>query len=411
MLVGLICLCCLVWQGLRQVNLRRKGAGDDRWKWAVFLVMWALLPPLILIFLSHVWRPMIMPRYTMHCSFAFYLLAAGGVAAFRWNVLRAIPVAVLLLVYGYQQGLVIDGPHRTNWNAVAQFLKDNAKPDDLILSDNWLWKRVFTYSMGPVSQPIGYATNTDTLAEQARTWLDNAAPRDPANPVPRGLWLVINNGYFNMAQAFEVEEALAKRGLMWRNTYFTGVEGIWVYEVADAPMITRKPSPDWQPHKSYATDMEDLVKVLNQHGDYLNAACMAEEALLVVPKHARLWSYLGMSLKEVNEDRAAVKAMKQAIALADMDYPWTLSNIGECYMKLHDSRRALPYLERAVVAIPKDPHSTALLALAYLEQKQPWNTITMLHEKLPLEQWEPRHWEALQFAVQEWSAMHEQQGR
>lgn len=402
-LFGGICLICVFWQARRGLSSRRHEHPDQRWKWMIFLLMWAFLPPLILIFLSNVWRPMMMPRYTMHCAFAFYLLAAGGIAALRWNILRAIPVALLVLIYAYQQGLVIDGPHRTNWNAVAKFLQDNAQPDDLILSDNWLWKRVFTYSMGPVPQPIGYATTLDTLAEQSRAWLDGAYPRDPANPRPRGLWLVINNGYFNMAPAYELEQTLALRGLMWRNTFFNGIEGIWVYEIADAPMIQRRPPENWQPQKSYATDFEDLAKLFVQHQDYANAVCMAEEALRVTPNQARLWTYIGMALKETDEDRAAIDAMKRAIAIADMDYPWNYSNIGECYYNLHDSASALPYLEKAVTVLHQDPHSVWLLSQAYLEQGQPWNVGPMMFERLPIDRWEPRHWSALELSYQRWS--------
>lgn len=398
-------LLCVGWQAAQWMQARVCGEAYSRWKWAAFLVMWALLPPLILIFLSNVWRPMVMPRYTMHCSFAFYLLAAGGIAALRWNVLRAIPVALLVLLYAYQQGLVFDGPHRTNWNGVADFLKTNADDDDLILAENWLWKRVFTYSMGPVPQVIGYATHADTMAEQARVWLDSAYPKDPANPEPRGLWLVINNNYFNMAPAFELETALAARGMMWRRTFFTGIEGVWVYEVADDMMTPHASRVGWQPHEAYATDFQDLSMAFWVHKDHANGACIAEEGLRVLPNHPRLWSYLGMNLKEMGEFRAAQAAFRKAVQIAEQDYPWTLTNLGECYLELGQPGPARGILEKSLQNLPDDTRPRWLLARAYIETGKPWEAVRILNEKLGSQHWEPKHWEMLQLAQQSWGQM------
>lgn len=388
-------LCCVLWQACRFFRAWTQGEAWTRWKWAAFLVMWALLPPLILIFLSVVWRPMIMPRYTLHCSLAFYLLAGGAIQALRWNVLRVVPVALIVLIYAYEQGLVYAGPHRTDWMQARDFLKENADEDDLILVENWLWRRVFTYTMGPVPQVIGYATDADTLAELARLWLDSAYPLDPANPEPRGLWVVIQNGYFNAAPPWALEKELAERGMMWRKTFFYGIEGLWIYEVADAPMLDHASRAGWEPHQSYATDFEDLSMAFWVHKDYANGACIAEAGLATMPMHPRLWSYLGMNLKEMGEWAAARAAFEEAVSRVELDYPWSLTNLGECCIELDDFDCAIRWLTRAVEVLPGDARPRWLLARAYIEAGQPWEALQVLEEVIAAQYWEPMHWEMI----------------
>jgi hypothetical protein len=408
--VGMICLLGIVGQLLRAYLKRHAEPGNTRWKWVFFFIMWALLPPLILIALSHLWRPMIMPRYTMHCSFAFYLLAAGGIAALRWNVLRALPVALLLLVYGYQQGLVIDGPHRTNWGDVGRHIKEHATPEDLILSDNWLWKRVFTYNLGPVPQVLAYVNNVESTAEAARLWLDSAYPKDPKQPKPRGIWLVVNNGYFNVSPALELEAELVERGMTWEKIFFMGIEGIWLYRVLDDPMTPHASQAGWQPPESYAHDFEELSAAFREYGELANAICVAEEGLRVMPKHPRFYSFIGMNLKDMGEIRAATDALERAVEIQESDYPWTLCNLGECYARLGQPERAIPYLNKSLDVIQHDPHASWLLAESYLEIGQPWEAVRVLNEKLPLDLWHQRHWDTLATATQQWSTWRQAHG-
>lgn len=396
-------------QGVRYARARMNNEQYDRAKWAAFLVMWAILPPLILLFLSHAWRPMLMPRYTMHCSMAFYLLAGACVASIGHRWLRILPAALIVLMYTYQQGLVLEGPHRTNWQGVRDYLKQNAKQDDFILVENWLWKRVFAYTMGPVPQVITYGTKLDNLAELARTWLDGAYPKDPANPEPRGLWIVYNNNYFNQAPAFELEVELAKRGMQWRNTYIHGLEGIWIYEVADVMTHARTPDETWQSLQSLTMDFQDASVAFHRYGDYANGVCFAEQGLVHAPDTARLYSYLGLNYMGMGQYKAARTAFDRAIRLAELEYPWTLINLGESNLKLGNPRRAIAPLTRAVEVMPQDLHARALLAQAYIESGRPWDAMAVLdidiRNQVFVADQEVTHWNMVKLAAQEWAQM------
>lgn len=408
LLVSGLALLCVAQSGIRYLLARRAGESANRYKWAAFLVLWAFLPLLILFTLSHLWRPMLMPRYTMHSSMAFYLLAGGGVAAFTAAWLRALPAALIALMYAYQQGLVFDGPHRTNWSGAANFLKQHADDDDLILVENWLWKRVFTYSLGPVPQVVTYASKFDTLAELSRTWLDGAYPKDPANPEPRGLWIVVNNNYFNMAPAFALEEELAKRGMQWRNTYIQGIEGIWIYEVADNITHARPSDADWTPDQTLAMDFQDASMAFHRYAEYANGVCFAEQGLLHVPDAPRLYSYIGMNARGLGELRGAAAALEKAIAIAPLEYPWSLTNLGECYLLLGEPRRAVPPLRMAVDAMPHDLHARALLAQALIGAGQPWDAMQILdidyRNQVFVADQEQTHWNLVKHAAQEIAA-------
>ncbi len=398
-------------QTARYLRARLQKERYDRVKWAAFLVMWALLPPLILITLSHVWRPMVMPRYTMHCSMAFYLLAGAGVASLGSKWLRILPATLIVLMYAYQQGLVLDGPHRTNWQGVRNFLSENAEKDDLILVENWLWKRVFAYSMGPVPQVITYASKLDTLAELARTWLDGAYPKDSSNPEPRGLWIVYNNNYFNQAPAFELEIELAKRGMQWRSTYITGIEGIWIYEVADVMTHPRVTDVDWKPHQSLAMDFQDASMAFHRYADYANGVCFAEQGLVFAPDTPRLYSYMGLNLMGMGQYKAARVALDRAVRLAELEYPWSLINLGESNLKLDAPHRAIAPLKRAVEVMPNDLHARALLAQAYIESGQPWDAMDALdidiRNQVFVADQETTHWNMVKHAAQAWSQVNE----
>lgn len=404
-LLVVLALLCIAWQAKRYMESRAEGNGKAGWTWALFLVMWAVLPPVILYVLSQVWRPMMMPRYTLHSSLALYLLAGGAVQAIHPRFLRAVPVAWLVLAYAYQQGLVFDGPHRTNWKAASAYLHQNAGQDDLVLVRNWLWRRVFTYSFGPAPQVIAYASDDATLAEQARVWLDSAYPKNASDTKPRGVWVVIQNGYFNPNSAVEFEAELVKRGMQWQVESFTGLEGLWVYRVADAPETPHAPHGAWQTPETYAKDFEDYSMSFWVHEEFANGACIAEEGLARAPRRARLWSYLAMNLKELQQFKAARAAFEKAISIDAADYPWSLTNLAECHLELGEPGRAVPLLRRALEQLPEDARPRWMLARAYIELGQPWEGVAIINERLADQQWEARHWEMLQLAQQRWGAL------
>ena len=92
------------------------------------LFFWLLLPPLGLLLLSLIIRPCMFPRYTLHCSFALYLLLGGALSLIE-NRRKALLATLLLLCLSACQTLwLYPGPQRTDWFSVARLLQQKSEP-------------------------------------------------------------------------------------------------------------------------------------------------------------------------------------------------------------------------------------------------------------------------------------------
>ncbi|MBI1320513.1 MAG: tetratricopeptide repeat protein [Candidatus Hydrogenedens sp.] len=357
------------WSVFRGQPEPESGAKRD-WRWPVFLLLWVVLAPVILLALSHLWRPMIMPRYTMHCSLGMYLLVGGGVAALRWNILRVPVVLLLLLGYGYQHALTFKGPQHPDWRGATAHVKALANPDDLVLIHDWLWKRVGAYNMGPVPNVISYGGVYSTwefenLAELCLSWTEIAPPRadDPAQP--RGLWVLVRTGYFQKGPVPQLEKALAARGLKWDYQDFNGMQHVCVYHVSDDPDVPAPPRNRRPLAEGIINQVADLSLELWRAQNFEVAVEVARRATFIDPSVSISYSYMGMSYKELKMWPEATRAFEQALE-RNTDYPWDLINLGTCYIEINRLEDAVTMLRKACDALPMDmtAHSEMARALA-----------------------------------------------
>ena len=351
----------------RAVRARRAGTDPPAWQWSFFLLMWWLAPPLVLYVISFVFRPCIMPRYTVHCSIALYVMLGGAVVSAGPKALKALAASVLVLFYGYQQMLVIDGTLHPDWRSAAAEIRAKAKPDDLILVHNWLWKRVFAYNLGPMPNVMCYSKTFDVLAEECAFFLGLNRQSRFVPEGPCEIWVVIRKDYFKSGPCDPFEKELAARGLTFSMKEFGGIQHVLLYHVTrdrrtPVRIADRRAGlPEHAP-----IEFGDLSLEFWRAEDYDGAIAAAKKAFAIDPGYSRAYSYLGMAYKEQGNAEAAVDAFREAVAIDPYNYPWAHVNMG---MLLSDSEQydeALAAFEQALQLIPDDAWTYTCMGKAYL---------------------------------------------
>jgi len=126
-----ICLAALLPLGKR--FWRRTGTWDA-WR-SQFLIVWLLFPIVLTVLLSFA-RPVFLPRYLIFCLPALVILGAAGLNNFRPPALRAVVVALMLLLSArtipYVYGHDFDD-ERDAAGTAANFILDHAQAGDAIV--------------------------------------------------------------------------------------------------------------------------------------------------------------------------------------------------------------------------------------------------------------------------------------
>lgn len=332
-----------------------------RFRWFLLLALWSTLPPLVLYALSVAWRPCHQPRYTVHASLALYVILGGAIMALPKKALRITGIVCLILFYGYQQMLMLGEPQHPDFLGASKAIQEHADPNDLVLSHNWLWKRVFAYNLGPVPNIVCYGSTYEILAEKSAFYLD---PAIPAPAESRRVWVVVQTDYFSVGTIGPLEQEFDARGLDWTAYEYGGIQRVILYRVqrrGDTPPYQSAAAPDSLAPKEFADLAMEYWRA--QHFDMAIAA--AKAALRINPDHARSWSYLGMSYKELERNEEALEAFQRALELDPNDYPWTLNNHSELLIQAGRYEEAVVIARKALEALPGDPWCLALLGRAY----------------------------------------------
>lgn len=328
-------------------------------RWLLLLFLWAFLPPLILLVLSLTWRPMIQPRYTLHCSLALYLLVSAGAVSIPRRAWRTAAMALLVAGYLFQHALLFKGPHHPDWRGAAEYIEQNAHPDDLILAHDWLWRRVFAYNLGPVPNIVSYGGKFSTqeyrsLAELCITWTELKRSRLDGSGQPRGLWVVIRTDYFNIGPIKAFDKELELLGLAWDYREFKGMQHVCVYHISDDPNV---PAP---PESQRPLDNETMIQLADLAGEFLFAkdyettvALLTGRASEMNPEDFRIFSYAGMSYQEMGNIEQAAQAFEKAIAKGS-DYPWDYVNVGRYYIDEGRADEAIHLVDGAFKNFPDE---------------------------------------------------------
>ncbi len=188
-------LAALLPFGVALFRLARTWRGGEEGDRAslLLLLLWSVLPVFLLLIASWTFRPMIAPRYTVHCSIAFYLLAAALVARLpRWR--RFCGEAVLCLLLLLQTGAMFPGPQRTDYLGVGAYVQAHANPaTDVAVVTTGFEKRILEYNV--TFAPLTLLSRESNLASialadallqsgMANVWVIHVIPYGDAPPMP-----------------------------------------------------------------------------------------------------------------------------------------------------------------------------------------------------------------------------------
>jgi hypothetical protein len=361
---------------LRSVFRRIKGLKENDTEaknlWYGFLALWLVVPPTVLYLLSLAWRPCHQPRYTVPSSLALYLILGGLFTLISSRKLRRILLVLLLIFYGYQQLIMIGEGQHPDWGGAAAHIREQSRDDDLILSYNWLWKRVFCYNLGPVPNPVSYGSDESILADQAAFFMNLALPSE-TDGQPRDLWIVRIQDYFIQDSWEELDEALEQRGLSFTLEEFRGIQHVLVYHISSGD----RAFPDYVPAEDLpedaAREYADLAMEFWRKKEFEVAVTVAKNAQRINPDYPRSWAYMAMAWKEMGRSEEALAAFEQAISLDPEDYPWNHPNRAELLLAAERHEEALAAAEQGLEILPGDSwvltlQGQALTALGRFEE-------------------------------------------
>lgn len=86
------------------------------------VLLWFLIPPLILFVISHLWRPVFVPRYLISSMLAPYILLAACVTRLSSRARPYVLVTLLIFNLGYQATFHFPGPHRVRYGKAAELI-------------------------------------------------------------------------------------------------------------------------------------------------------------------------------------------------------------------------------------------------------------------------------------------------
>ena len=201
----------------------------------LLLLMVVVLPVLALAIASYALRPCIMPRYTIYCSLALYVIAGGAISSIHQHVLRGAALGVLVLLYGVQLFMMLPGPTRTDWMGVAAHIRSQQTPDDLILVSgggaNTQNTHVFHRNIPRVEIPIAPVFTLQAICDKTVCHLERPAKSGSSRKAR--VWCIFNR-YFG--EPFRnLDECLKARGLNVEVYDYPGGEGLVLYRIEAGP--------------------------------------------------------------------------------------------------------------------------------------------------------------------------------
>ncbi len=325
------------------------------------LWLWWLLPPIFLYVVSLMWRPCIMPRYTLHCSIAMYLLIGFVISnSVNRRFFRTLIVGLLLVGYLYQASLLVSKPQHTDWRSAGWMIKNNAKSEDIVLVDNELWKRVFLYNLGPVPNVVCYGSNFTNTSEVAYFLLSQLIPNQRPN---FKLWIVVQSDYFESAPLVHFEKLLNELNIVYKYREFPGIQRVVVYY--DLVLTTPKEDREIKQEKWFFEDFSALALEFWRVKDYHSAIQTCKFITKLNPGYAQAYSYMGMSYKELQMWDEALENFKIAVSLNPEHYPWNWINIGDILINLGRYAEAVEALNEGLKLLPNDSFAHTCLGKAY----------------------------------------------
>jgi mannosyltransferase len=163
-------------------------AGGKRKAIAYLLLAWLLVPIVVPFVVSHLYRPMLLDRYTIAASPAFYLLATMGIERVRGIRYAHVPLAVAVAAFSLSATLgYFAATTKEPWRDVAGYVEEHARPGDLILFRGYSGKLMFDYyfEREEVTQEVAPVDSTPPVTKK-----EMSEGLVPAVKGHRRVWLV-----------------------------------------------------------------------------------------------------------------------------------------------------------------------------------------------------------------------------
>jgi mannosyltransferase len=171
-------------------DLVRSKQGSTAW----LLLAWLLVPIVVPFVVSHLYRPMLLDRYTIAASPAFFLLIARGVEGLRSLKYSSVLIharilfAIGVILFSLTAALdYYTATTKEPWRAVAGYVDAHAEPGDLILFYNGSGKVMFDYYSQREDVPQEVASVDTSLPVTRKEMREGLAPAVEGH---RRVWLV-----------------------------------------------------------------------------------------------------------------------------------------------------------------------------------------------------------------------------
>jgi len=149
----------------------------------VLLALCLSVPILVPFLLSLFMTPIIVIRYTIGASAAFYLLTAHGISRLRPKFFILIAVGVILAASFFNMKFYFTHPNKEQWREAAALLAENMQPEDTVLFHPEGTKKFIDY-YDPVQVPTAYLPRK-TRRKQIALVVERIAPAKGS------LWLIM----------------------------------------------------------------------------------------------------------------------------------------------------------------------------------------------------------------------------
>ena len=160
------------------------------------LLLIFLIPFLMLYFISILWKPVYVDRYTFCAHTPYLILVASGIEEIRKRI--KIPLIIVLISLSFLLWfLCINNYYKTyypflyknlNWKDITKFINNNAKEDDLLIPDAYFIKSlIFKYY--PIKKDIKVIGFKYSFISKA-TYKDISNALDPVLKKSKRVWLL-----------------------------------------------------------------------------------------------------------------------------------------------------------------------------------------------------------------------------
>lgn len=211
-------------------TFRRPAPGQDGWLHGVVLV-WALLPPVLLVMLSLA-RPYLLPRYVLGSLPALSILLMLATRPLRDRKLQLLAVLALgaLLVAGR---VSLHRAPYDDWAAMARAVATEAQPDDVIAFPTQTLRPTFDYAWWELEAPVTpeVISPTGPLGVVRRIYPyygDDVVPDRLADAAPPRIWVIgaetIGRG--DTVAPFLADPALVDYRVELRQRFDGGLEAV-----------------------------------------------------------------------------------------------------------------------------------------------------------------------------------------